>query len=514
MKTDIILQATAELSREAGIEHNKFIVKEGIGSSQALNLTKKSDLNQFFVSTDTSFIGKPQALNESKVQLSLAHKLIKKNSKGKKINEFLFIHNSIDGRELKVYGKKTLSDEFFLYKTIAQDREYVLLSREKLNSVEQEFTGMVLQSTSSTEINRRFSLRGYVNLFFVGSAKPTIRILDIEELKKITKNISITNFLDYLFYHDVDKRIYKQPEDYSKLLGAILLSGKYEGYPLHLITIGGPGLGKTKKQESLDYKFRENRGIFEASNSRMKGLIPSFKERPASQGYILECNRIALVDELFKMIESAFNDSHSSSSSIGNVLQQFNPLLEHKKRTISSGNDNSLCINPTAKLVSDCNPLSNKYTLPEHLNVLDVSTLSRAFIWVIDSEHYRFIEAEKANTGNALLQGNPPMILNYNEFLSIYDTLNSFVSKIDVNEVQRLFKGVSSQLNDERLMPLWKARGIHHTFLLVDGLVKLRCVFDDKSMDFVADKCDYDFAEKLLLRMIQNMQSPIARGSR
>lgn len=497
-----IKRSAKELASKVGLKLKKIQIVEDKSAFECLEKTKKSDIKQFFISCDTKLRGKPQAIFPTKTRINLVHKLRKED----KIS-YKFIHQSVDGRELRVHGEKSLSDEFFLYKVVADDREYVFFSLKKLPLVEQDFDGMALHSATSTEVAKRFSLRGFVNLFFVGKSQPTVRILPMPQLFESVKAFSEETFLDYLFYHEEDGRIYKQPKDYQKLVACVLFSGKRDGYPLHLITIGSAGIGKTMKQESLNFKFSESAGIFEASASRLKGLIPSFKEKPASLGYLLSCNRIALVDELFKMIESSMNDGHGSSTSISNALQQFNPILEHKKRTISSGNDNSFVMNPTAKLLADCNPFSNRFTLPEHLSLIDSTTLSRCLIWAVDGQHYQFVSKEKEGyITSSMDSGNPPNTLKYNVFLSIYDTLNSFLSKIEPKDVHRIFNGATSTLRDERLKPLWKARGLHHTHLIIDGCVKLRCLFSGDK-DFKAIEEDYDEAEKLLIRILQTMQS-------
>lgn len=505
--TLILLKNPKSLERYEKETRSKSILNfiNGISSFEALEMSKKSDIDSFFISNDTTIQGKPQAIVPVKIRLNLAHKIVKDDK-----TIYKFLHQPLDGRELRANCEKSLTHEFYLYRLASEEREFVLLSPKKLEIVEQKFKGMALHSASATEVTRRFSLRGFVNLYFVSESIPNVRLLSDKELLDATSKITKQQLLDYLFYHDADKRIYRQPEDYQNLLGVVLFSGKYEGYPLHLITMGGAGLGKTKKQESISFKFAEPQGIFEASSSRLKGLIPSFKEKPASLGYLLSCNRIALVDELLKMLESTLNEGHFSATQVSNFLQQLNPILEHKIRTISSGNDNSFVMSPTAKLIADCNPLSGKYTIPEHLKVIDYTTLSRTLFWVVDGIHSNFVKEEKGKTqGNAQFSGDSENTLTYNDFLSIYDTLNSRLSKIDLDLVSKVYRGATATLHDSRLNSLWNARGLHHCFLIIDGVTKLRCLFENRSTDFVAQDKDYDSAQKLIIRLLQTMQSPV-----
>lgn len=504
--------AAAELAALAGLpkeDNPSLTFHEDLTSSQCLEETRRDDLHTFHVAMDTAITGKPQPIQETKVRLTLAHKLEKQDAV-----EYRFIHQATDGREIRAHGTKSLNFEFFMYLLTSEDREYILLSHEKLTAHEQKMRGMALHSASATEVSKRFSLRGFVNIFIVGETISTVRILPRAELLSLFEGWTEGDFLNYLFYHSVDERTYQQPADYSRLLACVLFSGKVEGYPLHLLTMGPPGSGKTKKQESLDQKFTESPGIFEGAVSRLKGLIPSFKERPAAPGYILSCNRVSLIDELLKMIESSMNEGHSSPSSAGNILQQLNPLLEHKTRLAASGNDNSFKMTPTARVIADCNALSGKCTLPEHLGVIDPSTLSRSLVWVVDGVHYDELLTKKEHIGNHLSPGGTREHLDVYTFLSVHDTLVNFLCKISPSEVLRVFKGTTATIRDPRLLPLWTARGLHHTHLIIDGVCKLRCLFTDHTADFVAIPQDYDAAQALIVRMLQTWQSPIGGAYR
>ena len=122
--------------------------------------------------------------------------------------------------------------------------------------------------------------------------------------------------------------------------------------------IGLPGTGKTTVCESLAVKFDESEYIFEAGNSTLKGLIPSFKEKPANIGYIARCSRYAIIDELFKMIENRSNQHQGTYAEVFKTqLSQLNMLLEHKSRTVGSGNDNTTQVRATAKCLMVGNPL-------------------------------------------------------------------------------------------------------------------------------------------------------------
>ena len=195
---------------------------------------------------------------------------------------------------------------------------------------------------------------------------------------------------EYIFIHP-NGLIYNQPKDYMLLRHAQLLSGKEEGYPLHFFLWGGFGVGKTQELECLDNIFKET--ILEAANSTPKSLIPSFSEKIAKPGFILDCNRVALIDEMMKMVDNARNNTRNSED-FKNQLSNLNFILEHRTRRANSGNGSLFC-RPTAKMIITTNPsLKSKYIYQE-LDVMDPSTFSRCLCYVKGEEHVKFIEQNK-----------------------------------------------------------------------------------------------------------------------
>jgi len=51
---------------------------------------------------------------------------------------------------------------------------------------------------------------------------------------------------------------------------------------------------------------------------------------------------------------------------------------------------------------------------------------------------------------------------------------------------------------------MWKRRGLHHTKLVLDGVVKYRCIFKDFDNSFEAKQEDYDNTERILVGMVKN----------
>jgi hypothetical protein len=55
-----------------------------------------------------------------------------------------------------------------------------------------------------------------------------------------------------------------------------------------------------------------------------------------------------------------------------------------------------------------------------------------------------------------------------------------------------------------KMRSVWEPRAEHHIFLLIDGLCKVRCLFRDFDKNFIAKQEDYDWAERILIRMINS----------
>jgi hypothetical protein len=479
--------------------------------------------------------GKPQLIHQTIQKIPIIKKVEKyikaKNPENDKtIKCYKFIDDSFDKR-YDGFIIDTLALDFWVYRLIDNGREYYLLSKERLIEEFSEFTGMNVDVADLSGISDTLKLNKIANLFFVKEFKSAVNVLPSNELIKFTQELKEKNgwdeqgFKDFIFTHE-SGNIYDYTPEFNNLRIAQFLSGKYEGYPLHLIKVGPVGTGKTTEAEAIDFKFKEELGILEAGTSRMKVLVPSFKEKPANLGYICNCNRVAIIDELMKMVASSIQNSHIDAN---NYFGELNMLLEHKKRLVGSGNDNSTIVKTTAKVCITTNPLPNKPTIYNHLSVLDNTTLSRMLIWVQNEEEIEKIyKKEEIRVNNRLCEPNSRehslercqdkkrsidswnCILGsqYFDFLTIFDSCQTFISDIDTTKIKESFKK-SVDLAKEPMKQVWKARGLHHTTLILDGLVKFRCLFRDYDSEFKALPEDYEQLDLILTKMIKGWDTTL-----
>ena len=484
-----------------------------------INIMKKNGEVMFGMHNKNVIEGKAQLMYDTIRPIPVVIKTEKIKNKVVS-NSYKFIDDFYDRRS-DGYEVDTVTLNFWMYKVVSENQEYFVLSQEKLNGNMYRFAGMKIKMNNMSEISKSLKLRSLSNLFIVHSAEEAIKVLDKKDLiefvskRKKKYGWNKKGFCDFVL-SDEDGKIYDSTEEANMIKIVQLLSGKYEKYPLHLLIMGPTGTGKTTGLECLDNKFQEIKGIMEAGSSTPKALIPSYKEKPANPGYIMNCVRLALVDELMKMVSNVSNTRYEDL--LTDYFSKLNPILEQKKRNFGSGNDNSFTGQSTAKVIISTNPLQGRNSIYEHIGIIDPSTAGRLLIWVQNDEEQKVIDnrkTEKINTHKYICQGknnkdnNNVVGIYYgvfiiNDFLTIYDSCQAFLCNFDMEIIKTIVK-TSIEKCQEPMKEIWKARAVHHSVLLLDGIVKHRCLFEDEmDGDFTAKKEDYETLERLLSCMIDN----------
>jgi len=506
----------------------------------------------FLAHSKDTIVGKPQMIEDVKVRIPLVRLSIRKK-KGELVETQLLY---LIGEKYDKRYDGNLIDAFALdfYKYMIKtpnDERYFIFSENKLPNQTCTIQGMCVEMDDVTEMNNTMKIPILSKVFFAKDAVPDVKIISNEELVKFTKERNITEFewLTYLATHRFGT-INSFPLEVEMLKSSWLLSGKVDGWPLHLFVIGPPGTRKTMGwAETLSDKFSEDGDgfIMDSGNSTLKGLIPSYKGNIAEPGFLAKAERVAIVDEIMKLVEREMQKHESSSS--GNVLGEINPILEHKNRKVYSGNTSECNMTATAKNLFIGNPLSNRSTIAGHVGIIDPSTMSRGLWWVQDYEEQKFVlgengiirpnefvqsvdsplDIDKTETDNwmvminnrknktlnnslgdiSLLSMSRGKILARNEFLTIYDSCNCFVSKIEDKEIYRIIKGLLS-ICDGQMKEILEARAYHHVKLVIDGICKHRCLFRDYNHDFISKQEDYDLAERILVRMVKSWHTDLS----
>ena len=485
----------------------------------------------FLAHHNDEITGRPQLIENVQKRIPLVRCAVK-TIKGKKkdesdevIKNLYFFDDKFDkrydGSQVDAFAL-----DFRMYRVISEDaKEYYIMSQEELPNQVCTFKGMLIELDDFAEMSRSMKISSLSRIFFVKSFESSIKTLTPEQIVKYTKERKIDEkyWLDFLAYHEIGTSN-RFPLESEMLRSSHLLSSKVDKIPQHLGVMGPAGTRKSMGYiETISYKFSGSPNIVEGANSRIKGLTPSFAVKPANLGYLAKCERIGWIDELGKMVEAESNKHQSNTK---NILGELNALLDNKVREVNSGNDNTCSVQATAKFTFVMNPISGKRTLGDHVGLMDPTTMSRILWWVQDEEEQKFVisgggvtkipptssqDQNKVITTLSLgLNEKNDIVLgkcwgridNREEFLTLFDTCNSFLCGIDDVKIEELSSTIT-QLAREPMKSVWKPRGEHHVKLIVDGLVKHRCLFKDYDETFMAKQEDYDMAERILIRMVK-----------
>jgi len=497
--------------------------------------------------------GKPQLVENVMKKIPMVRICIKKEIEGKgenkveiELKKVFFFDEKFDKR-YDGYQKSCLSLDFWLYRVFDMGREFYIYSEKELGNQVYEFHGMLIEVDDYAELSRSLKLKSLSNIFILKNAKPTARIMPKEELVEMTRQLKEKIDFDEQGFYDMlathpNGSINRFSKEFEKLRASWVLSSKADDYPLHLWVWGRAGTKKTMGIiETTSSKFNEDCGILEGGNSRIKSLVPSFKEKPANIGYLAKCERVGFVDEIGKLLEFEKN-SHRDVIQ-GNILGDLNFLLEHKERLVGSGNSNEVKVQATGKFIFSTNPMSRMQKVSSHVGTVDATTMSRFFHWVQDNEEclneikverkpaqthtrvytssWRWEEEKKRkyslviifaenNINNDSIEpinSKNNLRGNFNPFLSIYDTCNSFLCDLDFDKVNGLVQEVLTKTSEPMASSVWIPRGEHHVKLLVDGLCKIRCLFKDYDSSFTVKEEDYQTAKEILMRMVNGWET-------
>lgn len=507
-------------------------------------------------------VGRPQLIDNVQTKIPLVRLAVNKVkckkeedlSGFKEIQSFFFFDEKFDKRH-DGFQQDTFGKFFWIYQIISDDgKKYFILSEKKLPNETCSFSGMKVEMGDFAEMSRSLRLPAISSFYFVKDFEPSVKVLSKEEIVEFTKSkeINEVDWLNCLAYHPLGT-MNNFPLEVEMLKSSYVLSGKVDGWPMHLGIMGPAGTKKTMGHvETLGYKFSEIPKIAEGSTWRIKGLIPSYKGTIADVGFLIRSERVGLVDEIGKMIE---NELKRHDVQANNQLGDFNFIMEHKLREGGSGNTGQVSMQATAKYMIITNPVSKRNTISSHVGLIDATFMSRVFWWVQDDDEIEFVLGK-----NGVLRGscesvggnieNPPKtstralnnfsilkkekkfseakfflienrkehillgkswgkIENRDNYLTIFDTCYNFVSKIDDLKVKSIADTITALAKEPMKSSVWKPRSYHHVKLLIDGLCKHRCLFEDYDSSFEANQEDYDMAERILIRMVKGWETSL-----
>jgi hypothetical protein len=206
-------------------------------------------------SGDTIY-GKPQLVFSSLQRIPLFKQAVKKtegeDEDGEKTDEnieiqsFFAFDESFDKR-YDGFQKEAFAMDFWMYKVKTKDgKEFFIWSQTELPNCACKFTGMKVELEDMTELSRNMKVKSIGRIFFMKEFEPDIKILTKEQLVTYTKERGITedDWLNFMATHPLGT-MNRFPKDTELLKSAWLLSGKFDGYPLHLFVWGPAGSRKS-----------------------------------------------------------------------------------------------------------------------------------------------------------------------------------------------------------------------------------------------------------------------------
>jgi hypothetical protein len=385
--------------------------------------------------------------------------------------------------------------DFYIYEGLDGDVSYLIFSEYPLELGQYKIFGNVVKLKDTFAIGETGKIESKRKGILIHSATPyLVKIQSIEEMFKVFP-YSYQDTLDYIFSFPEDKKyiILKEPDWLNMLVVAWLLSGK-KLYPLHLLFNGNFGCGKSTIIKAIYSKFPEQIGVTDASTSTIKLLVPSFYGSVPVPGALLSAHRICFTDEFFRIVKSI-----NIEKDVDNRLSAMNNILEHSSNySYGSGKGVMNKSKMRGKCLFMTNPLTGM-TFSESVKLVENSTLSRFLMinlrddfteWVTKGDH--IVESDSMGVG-------------YNAFLSMYDFMQNIQTKYDL---KRILSIVTSHLDDtsEFMRPFYNSRFKgHHAPLLMDGIIKTRCLFE-KDASFTADETDYTQFEGLWIQLVEMWQ--------
>jgi len=379
------------------------------------------------------------------------------------------------------------SQGFYEYKFRSGDQEYLALSTEELDTVRCKLYGTHVSLNDLTTAGENRKLASKTDIIFVHSVDPAIEVMSEEELATYMKQINHDFLAEKLLGG------WRQPEWFEKFLLSIILVNDENGFPSHVLWNSEPGTGKSKVVESIIRSTGEaKQEPFTGSGSTVKGLVPSFKDNPPDEGYLLQTQRVAGVDENMDLLS---NTVQSGNERVADVFRPLLNLLTHDTRSFDSGNGSIKGqMTSTMFAVGNWNAYGVR-DMEELATKIDDAYLSRCIVYNQTDSHIEFINSREAEVKQRMqdegLTEDDLFPKPDDDFISLIDTMQQRKSRVDYKKIQKLHRELCEMCPGYMLRGKFKQRGEHHMQNVLAGISKYRFLIGEKdSID--AEEEDYN----------------------
>ncbi len=457
---------------------------------------------KFYIGTGAKLSGMVSYFEEEyKEKLVLVRfvKLIDKDTDAERYKIYFFNETIPEQERKKVY--KTIESEFYLYNFTTQDKKYIIFSEEKLELEDYHIRGTIVESPDYVDLGKYARIGFKKPLLFVNKAiKNEVKFQSHEQFFECFKRYNLTRkkLIDWIFTNS-QGWVYEFPESFADVLISNLLASpdEFDSFLLPILINGASGCGKSTAEEIIYDKMGEIREHIDMTSSTMKGLIPSFRNpTDLKQGYLLDCKRLAFVDEFFQGLSNMDTDTTEKNKTIECIKN----LLDYKLRTFASG-QGTMKGKMRANFVAMTNPKGYGDTIIKLANHFPPENLARFFIWFVSDEQGNFIDKRKGNLKKAESLGMPK-----EEFLAGIDYLKTFNCEYDKQKVREIYKTgenfLKSREEFSKVMAFYRSRYFIHACRMIDSLIKLR-VWTELG-EFKAKQEDYEKLKSIWLEMLEN----------
>ena len=381
---------------------------------------------------------------------------------------------------------KILSQDFFAYDFESKNKQYLLLTKDKIGTTKIKVKGMYAACSDKVKVGGTFALPSNVEVVFVNSWKDNKVIYTEEQIKEwFTEENHETLVKKFLGK-------YRHPYWFEQATFAILFSGIYRGYPLHFTWVGPAGSGKTHGwMKPLNKAIPDN---FVDSKSTFKSYIPSYGGT-FHQGFLLTSERICYGDEFL----SSLITSSQNNSDAGNNFGKLTSLLEWDNSPSGSGNTgtvSSIC--PTMQLLACTNFQAGLQNIAECSKKLNNAAMSRSMWYVQTDKHINYCMDKKDSCIGITDEEMDPVPEEHT--IHLYDFFKTRFVKLDGKKIVSVIKDFAEIIPNT--MSEVYSRYDHHYCCLVDGAAKYRWLIGEKDSLDEADNNDYLLAQQIFENII------------
>ncbi len=381
---------------------------------------------------------------------------------------------------------KVLSNDFFAYDFESENKQYLLLTENKINATKVKVKGMYVPCSDRVKVGGTFTLPSNVEVVFVTKSEDNKVIYTEEQIKKWFIGANHESLVEQVLGK------FRHPKWFEQFTLATLFSGIYRGYPLHFMWVGPAGSGKTYGWlKNLHIAIPDN---FVDSKSTFKAYIPSYGGQ-FNQGWLLTSERICYGDEFL----SSLITSSNNLAETGNTFGKLTSVLEWDTSPPASGNGapvSSIC--PTMQLLACTNFQSGLQNINECSRKLNNAAMSRMLWYVQTKKHLAYCMEKKdvttGMTGEELEPVHDPHVIN------VYDFFKTRFVKLEGEKITRVVKELEELIPNS--MSEVYSRYDHHFCCLVDGVAKYRWLIGEKDNLDKADDEDYLLAQKIFQEIV------------